>query len=132
MRTSVFALVMTLCLTSSAPSAAAETVTVTGVVVDLFCYQPETKANAGMDHHRAGSSAAEGRECAYACVKWNGQPVGLLTADGKLFQLSGGVVADNNAKIAPHVSHTVTITGESAEKHGITVLTASDFKMVSK
>jgi hypothetical protein len=71
-----------------------------------------------------------GRECAWACVKWWGQPVGLLTADGKLYQLAGGLVADNNAKIAPHVTHTVTIRGEVSEKDGMLMLTASDLTMV--
>lgn len=142
MRTSVAARVGALCVVMSAALACGRTdtgtevvtgtQTVTGKVVDLFCYDPETGANTGMDHIAAGAADEEGRECAWACVKWEGQPVGLLTADGKLYQLRGGLVADNNSKIAPHVTHTVTVTGDVAEKDGILILTASDFEMVSK
>jgi hypothetical protein len=109
---------------SSAP-AMPKTDTVTGQLVDLYCYNPETKENAGMDHR-------QGRECAAACAKWEGQPVGLVAPDGKLYQLAGELVANNNAKVAPHITHTVTITGDVVEKAGILTLTASDLKMVSK
>lgn len=122
----VAALTSGLCVVFAwAAPALAKMETVTGKVVDLYCYSPETKANGGMDHR-------QGRECAYACAKWEGQPIGLVTADGKLYQLAGALVANSNAKIAPHVTHTVTITGDVTEKDGILMLTASDVKMVSK
>ena len=117
------AVMVTLAVASWEALVTAEPVTVTGQVVDLLCYDVETKANTGMDHPM-------GRECAWACAKWWGQPVGLLTADGKLYQLAGGLVADNNSKIAPHVTHTVTIQGEVSEKDGMLMLTASDLTMV--
>ena len=107
------------------------TETITGKVVDLFCYDPKTGANSGMDHKAVGAAGQEGRECAAACAKWEGQPVGLLTDDGKVYQLEGGIVAGNNAKIAPHITHTVRITGEVEEKHGILTLTADDLTMIS-
>ena len=107
------------------------TETITGKVIDLFCYDPKTGANSGMDHKAIGAAGQEGRECAMACAKWEGQPVGLLTDDGKVYQLTGGIVAGNNAKIAPHITHTVRITGEVEEKHGILTLTADDLTMVS-
>jgi hypothetical protein len=135
MRTSVIkvaALIGALCVVASIALAFPATETVTDKVIDLFCYDPATGANTGMDHKAIGSAAQEGRECAWACAKWEGQPVGLLTPDGKVYQLASGVVSDNNSKIAPHMTHTVTITGEVAESHGIMMLTANDFKMVSK
>jgi hypothetical protein len=132
MRTSAAALVGALCFVMWPALAGARTETVTGKVVDLFCYDPPSGANSGMDHKAVGAADQEGRECAWACARWEGQPVGVLTADGKLYQLAGGLVADNNAKIAPHVTHTVTITGDVTEKDGIQVLTANDLKMVSK
>jgi hypothetical protein len=98
--------------------------TVTGQVVDLYCYNVETKANAGMDHQ-------QGRNCAYACMRWEGQPVGIVTADGKVYQLAGGLVADSNAKIVPHLTHTVTIMGDVTDKDGVMLLTANDVTMVS-
>ena len=125
MHKSVAALVAGLCVVLSSAPAMAKPETVTGQVIDLYCFDPKTKANAGMDHR-------QGRECAWACARWEGQPVGLLTADGKVYQLAGALVADNNAKIAPHVTHTVTITGDVTEKDGVMILTASDLKMVSK
>ena len=124
MRTSAGLLVIAIVLAAMAPARAA-TQTVTGQLVDLYCYNPTTKENAGMDHR-------QGRECAYACAKWEGQPVGLVASDGKLYQLAGELVANNNAKVAPHITHTVTITGEVAEKDGVLMLTASDLKVVSK
>jgi hypothetical protein len=102
----------------------AKTETVTGQVVDLYCYNVETKANAGMDH-------TQGRACAYACAKWEGQPVGLVTADGKVYQLAGALVANSNAKIVPHLTHTVTVTGDVSDKNGIMVLSATDVSMVT-
>jgi hypothetical protein len=102
----------------------AKTETVTGQVIDLVCYS-QNKANTGMDH-------TNGRECALACAKWEAQPVGLLTADGKMYQLAGGLVAKNNAKIAGHITHTVTVTGEVTEKDGISMLAADDLTMVKK
>ena len=119
----VAALMGALCFLTWVAPVSGRTETVTGQVVDLLCYNVQTKANAGMDH-------TMGRECAWACAKWWSQPVGLLTADGKLYQLAGGLVADNNAKIAPHVSHTVTITGDVTEKDGMTMLAANDLTMV--
>ena len=95
----------------------AMTQTVTGQVVDLYCYDVETKANAGMDHQ-------QGRNCAYACARWEGQPVGILTPDGKLYQLAGGLVANSNIKIVPFMAEKVTITGEVSEKDGMTMLTS--------
>ena len=100
----------------------AKTETVTGQVIDLYCYSRDNKAT-GMDHR-------DGRECALACIKWEGQPVGLLTSDGKVYQLSGGLVANNNAKIAPHLTHTVTVTGTVTELDGMQMIAANDVTMV--
>ena len=100
----------------------AKTETVTGQVIDLYCYSMN-KADTGMDH-RAG------RECASACARYEGQPVGLLTADGKVYQFAGGLVENNNAKIAPHVTHRVTVTGEITEKDGMPMIAANDVTMV--
>ena len=42
------------------------------------------------------------------------------------------LAADLNAKLVPHMSHTVTISGNVSEKDGTTLLTAGELKMVSK
>jgi hypothetical protein len=102
----------------------AKTETITGKVIDLYCYSRDTKAT-GMDHR-------DGRECALACIKWEGQPVGLLTADGKVYQLAGDLVAHNNAKVVPHLTHTITVTGDVVDRDGIQTIFAKDLTMVSK
>ena len=100
----------------------AKTETVTGQVIDLYCYT-RNKNDTGMDH-------TVGRECAWACVRYEGQPVGLITAEGKVYQFAGGLVAKNNAKIAPHLAQTVTVTGEVTEKDGMLMIAADEVKMV--
>ena len=105
-------------------SVSARSETVTGQVIDLYCYSRDSKAT-GMDHR-------DGRECAWACIKWEGQPVGLLTADGKVYQLAGALVANNNAKVAPHLTHTVTVTGDVVDRDGIMTISASDLTMAKK
>ena len=102
----------------------ARTETVTGQVIDLYCYSRNNK-DVGMDHR-------DGRECAWACIKWEGQPVGLLTADGKVYQLTGALVAGNNDKVAPHLTHTVTVTGDVTERDGMMMLASNAITMVKK
>jgi hypothetical protein len=82
------------------------------------CYS-RNKANTGHDHD-------EGFACARACVKWEGNPAGLVTADGKLYQLAGGVVANNNEKISQHLAEDVSVTGKVYDKDGMTMLAADD------
>src|SRR5262245_63907904 len=86
----------------------AGTRTVTGQVVCLVCYA-RNNANTGSDHD-------SGRVCAEACIKWEGNPVGIVATDGKVYQLGGGVVADNNAKAAPRIAHKGTVAGEGTGK----------------
>jgi hypothetical protein len=105
-------------------SAQGKTETVTGKVVDLVCYA-RNKANTEIDHDA-------GRVCAKACIKWEGNPAGIVTADGKAYQLTGGVLGKNNTKIAEHIAHTVTITGNVFEKDTMTMLSADTLTMVSK
>jgi len=105
-------------------SAQGKTETVTGKVVDLVCYA-RNKANTELDHD-------QGRVCAIACIKWEGNPAGIVTADGKAYQLTGAVLGKNNLKIADHIAHTVTITGTVSEKDGMTMLAGDTLTMVSK
>jgi hypothetical protein len=101
-----------------------KTETVTGKVIDLVCHG-RNKANTEVDHDA-------GRVCAIACIKWEGNPAGLLTSDGKLYQLAGGVLGKNNIKIADHIAHTVTVTGTVYEEAGMTMLSSDTLTMVSK
>ncbi len=100
----------------------AKTETVKGELVDQACYMKDKK-NVGASH----------KECADTCAK-KGQPVALLTADGKVYQVTGGLAAENNAKLVPHMSHTVEITGDVSEKDGKLMIAADAgaLKMISR
>ena len=101
--------------------------TVTGKLVDLACYSMNKEETGNV--HRGGAW-----NCAQACAK-EGFAVGLLTSSGRVYQVGGGLAADMNAKLVPHMSHTVTITGDVNEKAGmggIAMITATELKMVSQ
>jgi len=102
-----------------APAFAKET-TVKGEVVDQTCYMK--------DHAKSGEAH---KECATTCAK-KGAPMAILTEDGKLYQITGGLAADNNAKLVAHVSHKVEITGDVTEKDGKMMIAADSLKMISK
>jgi hypothetical protein len=102
-----------------APAFAKET-TVKGEVVDQTCYMK--------DHAKTGDAH---KECATTCAK-KGAPMAILTEDGKLYQITGGLAADNNAKLVPHIGHTVSITGEETEKDGKMMIAADSLKMIKK
>src|SRR5215471_3662657 len=91
----------------------AKTETVTGQVVDMNCYKMD-KSNTGVDHKMPKGDT---KDCALGCAK-AGQPLALLTSDGKVYQISGSLAADKNAKLIAHVSHTVEITGDTMDHGG--------------
>jgi hypothetical protein len=105
-----------------APAFAKE-MTVTGQIVDQSCYMKD-KANAAKNH-------GDKEDCATMCAK-KGAPMAILTEDGKLYQIAGGLAEDNNAKIIPHVSHTVEVTGDVTEKDGKMIIKADTLKMVKR
>jgi hypothetical protein len=107
--------------------ALAKTETVKGQIVDQACYTMD-KSNTGVDHKMPKGDT---KDCALGCAK-AGRPMALLTSDGKLYELGGGLAADKNAKIIPHVSHTVEVTGEVTEKDGKMVIAADALKMISR
>jgi len=94
----------------------------TGQLIDIACYSQD-KENTG-DHHKG-----RGLACARACAL-EGFPVGLLTSDGKVYQVTGDLTANRNEKLVDHMTHTVTITGDVTEKDGQNLIASSDLKMV--
>jgi hypothetical protein len=68
-------------------------------------------------------------ECAIECAK-QGEPVALLTPDGKVYRVTGGLAADKNAKLIAHMNHTVEITGDVFEKDGKVQIAADTLKRV--
>ena len=110
----------------SAPLLAA-TETVKGQIVDEGCYKMD-KSNTGADHKMPKGDT---KDCAVACAK-AGRPMAILTSDGKVYEIAGGLAADKNAKIIPHVGHTVEVTGDVMD-HGDKMMIAADsLKMISK
>lgn len=134
-------------------SAFAKTATVTGKVVDEGCSMMEKGAHggdhadhqapaggnnhapAGSDHHAAQGGGqkmpADMTECAIMCAK-NGEPLALLTEDGKVYRLTGGLAANKNAKLIAHVGHTIEVTGDVTEKDGKIQLAADTLTMIRK
>ncbi len=101
---------------------------ITGVLVDKACYLQD-KANTTNAHKGMGET------CAQACAK-KGGTVALVTEKGEVYDVMtmGSLVGENNAKLVPHMSHTVTLTGdivESPDKKTKT-LHATALKMISK
>jgi hypothetical protein len=107
--------------------AMAKTETVKGQIVDQACYNMD-KSNTGVDHKMRNGDT---KDCAIACAK-RGRPMAILTSDGKVYELGGALAADNNAKIVPHISHTVEVTGDVTEKDGKMMIAADSVKMISK
>jgi hypothetical protein len=105
----------------------AKTETVKGQIVDQACYMKDMANNKGKDHKMPADTA----DCAVACAK-KGAPMALLTADGKVYQIAGGLAANNNEKLVPHVAHTVEITGDVMDMNGKMMIHADSLKMVSK
>ena len=110
----------------SAPAFAASE-TVKGQVVDMGCYKAD-KSNTGVDHKMPKGDT---KDCAIGCAK-AGQPLALLTSDGKVYQIAGGLAADKNAKLIAHISHTVEVTGDVMDHGGTMMITADSLKMISK
>ena len=97
--------------------------TITGQVIDLACYMLD-KANTTPTH------VGRGYACAQACAK-EGFQVGVLIDDGKVYEVVGGLAANKNAKLVPHMGHTVTITGDVANKDGFATISADSLTMAS-
>jgi hypothetical protein len=101
--------------------------TVKGQVVDMSCYNMD-KSNTGVDHKMPKGDT---KDCAVACAK-AGRPMALLTSDGKVYEIAGGLAADKNAKLIAHISHTVEVTGDVMDHDGKMMITADSLKMISR
>ena len=101
--------------------------TVKGQVVDMSCYNMD-KSNTSVDHKMPKGDT---KDCAIACAK-AGRPLALLTSDGKVYEIAGGLAADKNAKLIAHISHTVEVTGDVMDHDGKMMITADSLKMISR
>jgi len=101
---------------------------VTGVLVDEACYN-SSKANITNAHKDMGET------CATDCAK-KGNQVALVTKTGEVYQVMamGTLAGEKNAKLVPHMSHTVTLTGDVVKGAAgkPMMLHATALKMVSQ
>lgn len=105
----------------------AKTETVKGQIVDESCYKMD-KSNTGNDHKMPKGDT---KDCAIGCAK-AGRPLALLTSDGKVYEISGGLAANKNEKLIPHIAHTVEITGDVMDHGDKMMISADALKMISK
>ena len=105
---------------AAAPALAAE-MTVTGELVDHACYTNRGAENGSGAGHTA---------CAKACAQ-KGQSVALVTESGDVYMLAGAVIADSNAALVAHMSHTVEVTGDVSEAGGVKTITTGAVKHIS-
>ena len=107
-------------------SATASAAEVTGVLVDKACY---TKDKANTTNAHKGMSET----CAQACAK-KGNTVALVTEKGEVYDVMpmGSLAGDNNAKLVPHMSHKVALTGDVVDAKGTKTIHATSLNMISK
>ena len=102
-------------LALGAAPAAAERATITGEVIDSWCYLTEIMYPLGTAHH----------QCALWCAA-GGIPVGILDDDGQVYIVLK-IEDDSNSVANPTVldiqSHRLTVEGDVFERDGITYLT---------
>jgi hypothetical protein len=83
--------------------------TVTGEVTDVKCYLA------------SGAIGADHAKCATACIK-SGQPMGLLTSDGKLYILGIGKDKAQYESLKEMAGKQAEVTGKASEKGGTNML----------
>ncbi len=104
--------------------ASAKVETVTGVLVDQACYKAD-KTNTGERHTMKNGPMDN---CATACAKM-GQPVALVTSDGKVYVVTGQYAANKNEKLIAHMAHAVELTGDvTTDKDGSMKIAATNLK----
>jgi len=111
---------------ASCTTAVAKTATVTGKLVDEHCSRMSKPHDAGDD-----KTEGEVESCALHCAQ-AGEPVAVVTTDGKIYRITGGLAANKNAKLIPHMSRTVEITGDVSERGGKLRIAAESLKVVAR
>ena len=101
---------------------------VTGILVDESCYNKD-KTNTGLAHKGMSET------CATACAAMGNQ-VAIVTKEGVVYEVMamGELAGEKNAKLVPHMAHTVTLTGEIADGAAgkPKMIHATSLKMISK
>ncbi len=98
--------------------AAAKTATLKGEIVDMGCYVAK-------DMHGAGHES-----CATKCIS-GGTPMGLLTANGKIYLLTlDHDNADPYNQCKGLASKTVAVTGEIMQRNGVMAIDVTGVKAI--
>ncbi|MBN22436.1 MAG: hypothetical protein CL678_14225 [Bdellovibrionaceae bacterium] len=77
-----------------------------------------------------GATGEGHRKCAQECAE-KGLPLGILTADGKLFQVSGqghASLKETNMKLLKYAEKDIIAMGETFEKNGMNMIVVSKLK----
>src|SRR6476620_7523079 len=93
----------------------AKTETIKGQLVDQECYLMEKKVEADST-------------CAVQCAK-SGKPVALLTAAGKVYEVTGGLAAIKSAKLTDHMLLFFFNDTATTEKGGKLSIAADGLRM---
>jgi hypothetical protein len=86
----------------------AQDVTLTGEVLDMYCYMQHPTTAVGTDHLK----------CAQSCIS-KGLPVGFLASDGTVYLVIGKDHEPANAMAAEWAGKQSTITGTVMDQKGI-------------
>jgi hypothetical protein len=116
----VAALLLVLALLTISARATSHPARVTGTLIDLACYAQD-KNDTG-NHHRG-----KGMTCAQACAR-EGFEVGILTTDGKIYHLRGGLTASKNSRLVPYMSQSVVVLGDVSEQNGQSLITSDSLE----
>ena len=107
-------------------SAVAKVETVKGQLIDKACYERNPKNN-GQTHVDRPID-----ECATACAKYP-LPLAVLTASGQVYQIVGELAKSKNAKLVPHLTHIIEVTGDvTTDEEGTMKIAGTDLKMAGK
>ena len=61
-----------------------------------------------------------------------GRPLALLTADGKVYEITGDLAANKNEKLVGHIAHTIEVTGDvTTATDGAMKIAGTELRMVS-
>jgi hypothetical protein len=108
-------LVSSLCILWSASTFAQDQQTMKGEVLDLSCYL------------KSGAKGPDHASCAKSCAK-SGQPMGLLTEEGKVLLLASGENKDKMETLKDLAGEMVEVKGSVSERDGIAMLIVADAK----
>ena len=111
----LISLACSLCILWSVSGFSQDQQTMKGEVLDLSCYL------------KSGAKGADHAACAKSCVK-SGQPMGLLTADGKVLLLASGEDKEKIETLKDLAGEMVEVKGTVSERDGISMLIVADAK----